>query len=519
MGITKDTKRKYISSLFKHQDGVVISNIINVLANNHLFDYLATHSKVTLQQLLHQFPFFHKGYLNVALRSLASQGILSYQVTPNQIEITTTPKFQKFQQYIPLYQQFSKLYTRQYTLLQTPLNEDLVLDDKIIEYSSSYQKIVNKHKKEDYFTNEVAVHLEAIILLPLLVSLNFRATVLDTQIENLLTDEIKTVFTNLGILKNGDFTQRGQFLMDKSYAYGVTTSYFPILSQVETYLKGNFNSFFSLDDNGKEKHVFRAINVWGSGGAHATYFKKFDQVIIDIFNKPLHQQPKGIIDVGCGDGTLLAHIFDLIWNKTARKDDLSKNKLILIGVDYNKEALLSTQRNLQKADVWAEVIWGDIGNPEELNTQLEKKFNVSLSDLLNVRSFLDHNRPFNEPKSKPATYHYSTGAFAHRGKHLKNEWVEQSLVEHLLKWKKYIQKHGLLMIELHTVSPNKVSLNLGKTPCTAYDVTHGFSDQYIVGINTFKRAVTTAGLQIDDTHNYVFPNKETPTISINLISG
>jgi len=519
MGITKDTKRKYISLLFKHQDGVVISNIINVLANNHLFDYLEKQKKVNLQQLLKAYPFFHKGYLNVSLRSLASQGILHYQVTPNHIEITTTNKFHKFLKYIPLYQQFSELYTHQYQLLQTPLNNNLSLDSKIIEYSYLYKKIVNQYQNDPYFVSEVAVHLEAILLLPLLVSLNFRAHVLGTNPKDAITDDMRIIFENLGIIQNNVFTNRGQFLMAKSYAYGVTTSYFPILSQVETYLKGNFKPFFNVDEEGKEKHVFRAINVWGSGGAHATYFKKFDQVILDIFNKPLAEQPKGIIDVGCGDGTLLAHIFDLIWNNSNRKADLQHNKLILIGADYNKEALLSTQRNLKKADIWAEVIWGDIGNPDALDKKLQEQFQVSLGNLLNVRSFLDHNRPFNVPKNKPATYNYSTGAFAHRGKHLKNEWVEQSLVEHLLKWKKYIKKHGLLMIELHTVSPNKVCMNLGKTPCTAYDVTHGFSDQYIVGINTFKRAVATAGLAIDDTHNYVFPNTETPTISINLITG
>jgi len=519
MGITKDMKRKYISLLFKHQDGVVIGNIINVLANNKIFDYLATHQQTTLQQILTQYPFFNKGYLNVSLRSLASQGILQYQVTPNQIEISITPKFQQFQQYIHLYQKFSELYTHQYTLLQTPLDATVKLDTKITEYSFIYKALLSQHQNDAYFTNEVAIHLEAILLLPLLVSLNFRANVLGTKPKDAITDDMKVVFKNLGIVKNETFTPKGQFLMDKSYAYGVTTSYFPTLTRIELYLTGDFKSYFNLDANGNEKHVLRALNVWGSGGAHATYFKKFDQVILDIFNKPLAEQPKGIIDVGCGDGTLLAHIFDLIWNKSNRKADLQQNKLILIGADYNKEALLSTQRNLKKADIWAEVIWGDIGNPDELNEKLQEKFQVSLGDLLNVRSFLDHNRPFNTPKQEPDSYNYSTGAFAHRGKHLKNELVEQSLVEHLLKWKKYIQKYGLLMIELHTVSPNKVSLNLGKTPCTAYDVTHGFSDQYIVGVNTFKRAVATAGLTIDDTHNYVFPNTETPTISINLISG
>ena len=58
------------------------------------------------------------------------------------------------------------------------------------------------------------------------------------------------------------------------------------------------------------------MNVWGSGGAHHTYFKKVDQIIIDLFNLPIEQQPKGFIDIGCGNGKLIEHIFDLIYYET-----------------------------------------------------------------------------------------------------------------------------------------------------------------------------------------------------------
>ena len=80
---------------------------------------------------------------------------------------------------------------------------------------------------------------------------------------------------------------------------------------------------------GKEKgtaeiHVDRKMNVWESGGAHRLYFQKVDEIIIDLFNLPIEEQPKGFIDIGCGDGALIEHIFDLIYFKTKKRKTIEK---------------------------------------------------------------------------------------------------------------------------------------------------------------------------------------------------
>jgi hypothetical protein len=421
--------------------------------------------------------------------------------------------------YIQYYIEFAEVYQIHLILLKTKFSNTIELDDKLIVLSNKLKELQKAHVNDNYFHNEVLIHLEGLLLIPVLVYLNFNADVEDIDATELVDNNksIQTFLENLLLLQDGKLTKKGQFLFEKSYAYGVTTSYLPIMTNMKSYLYGDFNKFFKRDTEGNEQHVFRTINVWGSGGSHETYFKKIDTILTDIFNRPIEQQPKGIIDVGCGNGALLEHIFNLIWNDTSRKEDLHKNKLILIGADYNKEALLSTQQNLKKADVWAEVVWGDIGNPKEIDKKLQELYNVKLSDLLNIRSFLDHNRPFNPPKEENKFSHSSTGAFATRGKFLNNIDVEQSLVEHLLKWKPYVEKYGLLLIELHTLSPDVVSVNLGKTPCTAYDVTHGFSDQYIVEIDTLHKVSEEVGLYPDEKYFRKFPNKEYATVSINLL--
>ena len=77
----------------------------------------------------------------------------------------------------------------------------------------------------------------------------------------------------------------------------------------------------------------------------------------------------------------------------------------------------------------------------------------------------------------------------------------------------------MLIIELHTISPKLTSNNIGKTAATAYDATHGYSDQYILEVDVFRKMAAKAGLKPDDAHFAKFPNSELATVSINLLKG
>ncbi|MBT8271785.1 MAG: class I SAM-dependent methyltransferase, partial [Bacteroidia bacterium] len=188
-------------------------------------------------------------------------------------------------------------------------------------------------------------------------------------------------------------------------------------------------------------------------------------------------------------------------------------------VDFNDAALKVTRANLIMADIWAKVIWGDIGNPDKLARDLEEDYNIQLRDLLNVRTFLDHNRMWQQPTLASNRKSRSSGAFAFRGKRLRNDLVEDSLLEHLKKWKPYIEKFGLLVIELHTINPEITAKNLGKTASTAYDATHGYSDQFILEVDVFNQLIEEAGMRTEARFFRRYPDNETATVSINLIKG
>ena len=80
-------------------------------------------------------------------------------------------------------------------------------------------------------------------------------------------------------------------------------------------------------------------------------------------------------------------------------------------------------------------------------------------------------------------------------------------------------RFGLLVIELHTIAPTLTAQHVGKTAATAYDATHGFSDQFIVEIDVFIKVAAEAGLHPVEKHFTKFPNSELATVSINLLKA
>ena len=182
---------------------------------------------------------------------------------------------------------------------------------------------------------------------------------------------------------------------------------------MENLLFKDCSFIWDKDQNNNELHVNRSMNVWGSGGAHKTYFNKIDKIILNLFNKPLNQQPKGIVDVGCGDGTFLEHVFTIIKHNTIRGKQLNEFPLNIIGVDINKAARISSRKKLNNANIDNIILNGSINEPKIINDNLIKQYKLNLSDCLNMRTFLDHNRIYSQPKNILYKEIKSSGAFSY----------------------------------------------------------------------------------------------------------
>jgi len=223
-----------------------------------------------------------------------------------------------------------------------------------------------------------------------------------------------------------------------------------------------------------------------------------------------------LIDVGCGDGSFIEHVFDIIYYKTSRGKILDKHPLFIVGADYNQKARVATRKTMDSADIWAEVEFGDISDPASLNKMLIEKHEIELSDLLNTRTFLDHNRIYQKPDRVELSCK-SGGAFAYRGRRIPNNELFQNLINHLKIWAPYLKKFGLLIVELHSINPEQAANNIGLTLATPYDATHGYTDQYIIELPCFLNAAKEAGLQPIDRYSFRFPDREKTTVSIQLL--
>ncbi|WP_333601111.1 class I SAM-dependent methyltransferase [Flavobacterium sp.] len=524
--------------LFRHLDGITTVPVAYSLYKKGVLEYILQQQKVSLSELVEKFKA-NEGYLNVGLRVLASQGWLVQIIDNQKDEITfeTNDKSEIAFSLIPLYEDVFALmqFTEHFHPRKFEVEPFEMLNDLFRKFKSNYGIQFSDDEKIRSIQEQVLYHIEGNLVGPTIVMLGmtgmFHKYFMETSFrpeefhkKPECFKEILDFLTHLNwFTKKNDhyqFTESGLFYAKRATAYGVTVSYIPTLRKMEELLFGNASILRNIGEHETELHVDREMNVWGSGGAHAEYFKIVDQIIIELFNRPIAEQPKGVLDMGCGNGAFLEHMFDVIERQTSRGKMLDEHPLFLVGVDYNEAAIKVTRANLIKADIWAKVIWGDIGRPQLLAETLKEDYAIDLKELLNVRTFLDHNRIWETPTNRtPNRVSTSTGAFAHRGQRISNNEVEDNLLEHLKKWSPFVEKFGLLLIELHTIAPELTANNLGRTAATAYDATHGFSDQYIVEIEVLHKIAAEAGLFSDEKVFAKFPNSDLATVSVNLLKG
>ena len=530
------------AAVFGHLAGIALVPTAHALAARGVFDILANASGwVDLDEITTQ-VHANRGYMRVALRLFASAGWLTQRIERNgrfvayavtdagRIAMTlAAPLYGTVASFLPktLFLEDSLFGTAEEPLLPS-------LRELVAEAKEHWGINLQTDPLTARVAGQLRGHLDGVLIGPAIVVLA-RAGVLERLVNGPvdihdLGAHSATIGCLVELLETQGWVERdghvasltplGAYASQIATSYGVTVSYIPLFTKLNALLFGNAR-LPRVDESGIETMVDRGMNVWGSGGAHRTYFKKVDEIVVELFNRPLHLQPRGICDMGCGDGTFLEHLYEVVKERTARGRVLDEHPLILVGADFNKVARRVTKQTLRHASIpTAHVIPGDINRPAQLASDLEK-LELDVHDFLHIRSFLDHNRPYVGLANYMSGTRRarSTGAFAHLGQEIPPDELEENLVRHLRKWAPYIGHFGLIALELHTIPPELAAAHADRTPAVAYDGTHGFSDQYLVELPIFLDAAREAGLWADPRFQAAFPPSELATVSINFFTA
>ncbi|MBV8275926.1 MAG: methyltransferase, partial [Verrucomicrobia bacterium] len=355
-----------------------------------------------------------------------------------------------------------------------------------------------------------AQFLDGTIAIPLLLGLHERALLAidDNGTPSFMTAglrfgaEIADFFGAQGWIESRGpaayLTPCGRFVVERIYITATVASYGPMFARISDLIFGDCRAVFARDQDGFEQHVDRRLNVKGSGFQHEKYFSDLEATIVSIFDHTrFDDQPKCVADMGCGDGTLLKRIYQVIREKTARGRVLDRYPLRLLGIDINDQALHETSLTLQGLDPW--VLRGDIGDPERLIADLRERGVADPESILHVRSFLDHDRPYRTPLDKVAAAARARTAglgvhVDHNGNLIPACDVLQSLVEHLQRWSVAVADFGLIVLEVHCLTADTIARYLDKCESLHFDAYHGFSHQYLVTADQFVLAAAEVGL-------------------------
>lgn len=315
-----------------------------------------------------------------------------------------------------------------------------------------------------------------------------------------------------GLFESNTFTPLGLALWQRVFNFGVMASYRPMLARFNELLFGDAEKVFARDAAGDESHLDRTLNVIGSGFQHQRFFEDFENVLIEIFDtENFAAQPRYVCDMGCGDGAFLLKIYQTVLQKTRRGKALDLFPLVLIGADYNQASLQETTKTLGSAEIEIPflTIHADIGDPQKLLDDLATQGVWDRDAILHVRSFLDHDRPLVSVNDTRAIARREKldidGAYVSRnGEEICPAYVLQNLVEHLQRWSFAIGKHGLLVLEVHSLAPEVIAQWFDECENFHFDASQALSGQLLVEADQFLLAAAEAGLFVKDSDSVAY---------------
>ena len=290
--------------------------------------------------------------------------------------------------------------------------------------------------------------------------------------------EADSLLCELGWRDKKGWTEEGHIAFLQAGIYHYPISYLPTIMRVEELLFGEATSLQRRSDAGTESHVDRRRDILFSG---QVFTGSVAPILLNHF-LPLFEAdepPKTIIDVGCGDGRMLLEL------------GLRAPQARLVGIEYNPVARDAAEATLQERP-GALALVGDMGDPAGIVAELAA-YQIDLDSVLWVTKSVIHNRPYRRPRITGRQGTTTTACVDPQGQVIPGGDLEQNLCEFFQSWTPFVRKHGFLVVEAHTVTPQTARQHRGRTLAPALDYTHALSNQLLIEAGLFRSCAHQAG--------------------------
>lgn len=518
-------------TMYRHVDGVAVGSTIVALADHNIFTILEANPGISMDQL-QPMTGANAGYLHVALRLLAGQGWLTRSGEPGTgtMGFTLTPAGLQVGGQASAYRQAVE------TMIQiggsTRAKDPSGFGSLINALDQATEKINKSWGLPEHgipLANwwSILTQLNGHVAIPVLSWLTINGWGISRPLDpdsadpewRPLLESALRLLESLGWAEGMSLTSRGTIAMARARQYWHPMCYMETLSKVEQLLFGD-PSIQRLTEDGEESHIDRAMDIAFSGSVfNATCRSPFLELIRGFFDDPgVQDQPLAVVDVGCGNGSLLVSLYEYVKNHTIRGGVLQDFPLVMVGVEPSSVARETSQIALQNLNIPNIILDGNIDNPDEIARNLSAR-GLDPRQVLYVSKSVIHNRPYSSPRSPanlPATMPTSTGAFAHvDGSTIANPDLQQNLVEHFISWRGVSQKYGMVVIEAHIASPEVSEGLIGQSASAILDATHGYSNQFPVEAEVFLACAREAGYTVVSHQPIGINSVGYPALSIN----
>lgn len=268
-----------------------------------------------------------------------------------------------------------------------------------------------------------------------------------------------------------------------------------VWSYVPTFIAVPSRFFDGPDDTAVMSPGEEAINVWGRGSAFRPWSPALDEIILELFNRPIGEQPRGLCDAACGSGALLAYVYSVVRDRTARGRVLKEHPLSVIGMDGSRLARETAARTLRAANVVRfHVGAADANHPQAIADDAGRQ-QMAVRDLLHLRAFAPS--PLTRDTAADPVAVWS---------HVFEQWVPHA------------SRFGLVVLERHPAATSAGALGADMSAASAYEAALGYAGRTLTGLDTLVDAARRAGLDRHPRLRAQFPQPDSAAVSVSYFT-